>query len=344
MFIWLASLALSISALSAMAVLILARIVRQLRDASRERSKRALTQALLSAAEGNSSPLSMRRLGRREKGILVGAGIELLDLVRGAMALRIVQVLTDCGINEVLARWIESPNPLRRAAAAEALAHVADHDGRLALTRALSDGDHDVRLAAAASLVKLGAAPPLDHLIATLGAQRTPSARIGQILSLMFQQHPGEVLDLAQDAKLNGFVRSKAIETIAGTGELALLPHLIALARDDDADVRTAAVRGLGRLSHPDTSEAIQRAFGDPAWFVRAAAAEAAGRMGLYELVPALTALVDDSVWWVRFRASEALIALDEAGRSALRRLAAEHGSRASRAAAAALAERAAQA
>ena len=118
MFIWLASLALSISALSAMAVLILARIVRQLRDASRERSKRALTQALLSAAEGNSSPLSMRRLGRREKGILVGAGIELLDLVRGAMALRIVQVLTDCGINEVLARWIESPNPLRRAAAA----------------------------------------------------------------------------------------------------------------------------------------------------------------------------------------------------------------------------------
>lgn len=337
--IWTMSIALSVAAVLSMVMLIFTRIARELRAASRTKIKSTFTKALLLAAEGKPSILPTRGLSRREQGILIGAGIEILDLVRGATALKIVQVLTACGINEVLARWIKSPNPIRRAAAAEALAHVADHDGRLALAKALNDGDHDVRLAAAASLVKLGAAPPLQRLVATLGAHGTPSARLGQILTLIFQQHPGEVLGLAQDARLNPFVRSKAIETIASTGELSLLPHLTALTEDADADVRTAAIRALGRLSHPGSAEALARAFGDPAWFVRAAAAEAAGRIGLYELVPALTALVDDGVWWVRFRASEALVALDEAGRSALRRIAAEHRGRASQAASVALAE-----
>jgi len=339
--IWTVSIGLSLSALLAVLVLILARVVRHWRDASRATIKCELMQALMLAAEGKSSRLPTLRLGHREQGILIGAGIEFLDLAQGVRALRIVQVLTACGINEVLARWITSPNPLRRATAAEALAFFADHDGRLALTQALSDVDHDVRLAAAASLIKLGAAPPLSQLVAVLGERDTPSARLAQILHLVFEQHPGEVLGLAQDEKLSAFVRSKAVEAIAATGDVSLLLHLTTLAADRDADVRTAAIRGLGRLSHRDAVHAIARAFGDKAWFVRAAAAEAVGRAGFYELVPALTTLVDDNVWWVRFRASEALVALDEAGRSALRRLAAQHNGRASRAAAAALAEKA---
>lgn len=337
--IWSVSIALSLTAVAAMALLILTRIVRELRSADRARIKRELTKALLLAAECRPSPLPTRGLSRREQGILIGAGIELLDLVHGAMAFRIVQVLMECGIRDVLARWIKSPNPLRRAAAAEALAHVADNDGRDALLRALEDPDHDVRLAAAASLVKLGAAPPLNQLVATLSSHGTPSARLSQILGLIFQQHPGEVLGLALNVKLSSFVRSKAIDTLAGTGELEMLRHLIALSRDADADVRTAAIRGLGRLSHPDSAQALESAFSDDAWFVRAAAAEAAGRVGLYELAPALSSLVEDKVWWVRFRASEALVALDEAGRSALRRLAAQHGGLAAQSAASALAE-----
>ena len=337
--IWTASLVLSIWAVLAMGLLMVTRIVRTWRAATRDKIKSEMTRELLLAADGKSCGLTARRLSRREQGILTGAGIELLDLVRGTMASRIIQTLTDCGINAVLARWIRSSNPLRRAAAAEALAHFADHDGLAALSRALTDADHDVRLAAGASLVKLGAAPPLGELVKTLCAHGTPSARLGQILGLTFLQHPGEVFGLAQDTMLSSFVRSKAVETLAAAGDSATLPHLIALARDDDADVRTAAIRGLGRLLNPGAGETIACAFADPAWFVRAAAAEAAGRMGLYESVPALTTLVDDSVWWVRFRASEALAVLGEAGRSALRRLAAQHGGRASRAAAAALAE-----
>jgi HEAT repeat protein len=340
-FVWALSLVLSLSAVLAMAILIAARIVRGWREATRAEIKNEMTRELMLVVVGKTSELSRRKLSQREQAILAGTGIELLDLVRGETALSVVQMLTACGVKSVLARWIRSPNPLRRATAAESLAYFSDQDGQTALNAALRDANHDVRLAAATSLVKLGAAPPLATLVDVLRARGTPSARLGQILELTCAREPDQILRLAQDPKVGNFVRSKAIEVIAATGEAAVVPHLIAFASDGDADIRTSAIRGLGGFSHPASAQTIRRAFDDPAWFVRAAAAEAAGRTGLYELVPPLTALVDDNVWWVRFRASEALIALDEAGRSALRSLAARHRGRAGRAAAEALAERA---
>ena len=71
------------SALLAMTTLIAVRIVRQWRATNRQALKAALTRELLRAAEGKETLLVERRSSRREQAILVGAGIELLDLVRG---------------------------------------------------------------------------------------------------------------------------------------------------------------------------------------------------------------------------------------------------------------------
>ncbi|MBP6012885.1 MAG: HEAT repeat domain-containing protein [Alphaproteobacteria bacterium] len=339
--IWLTSLLLSASATAAMCSLIAARVVRTAKAEARAALKRRLTQALLAAAEDDTKTPPFANLSRHRRTVLTEAGIELLDLVRGAMAFRIVDVLMRAGANRVLDRWIKSANPLRRAAAAEAMAHFANHAGLAELQAALDDTDADVRLAAASSLIKLGAAPPLPDLLRHLNDHGTPSARIAQILGLIVDQHPGEILKLAQDGNAGPFIRAKAIETMAGTGDYALLPHVIGLATDDDADVRAAAIRSLAKLAHPAARDTIANAIADKAWFVRAAAAEAAGKLGLYDLVPVLTTLVDDPIWWVRFRASEALIALDEVGRAALRNIAAKARGRSAHAASVALAERA---
>ena len=325
--IWAASLGLTALALLAMTALILVRIVRGWRDAREADLKKHMTSALLLAAEGKSAPILKKRLSKREQGALVDAGIALLDLVRGSTALRIVETLARGGATATLERWLGSTNPERRAAAAEMLVFFAASGEREMLRMALDDPDHDVRLAAAVSLIRLGVAPPLPELVDLLGGERRPSARLGQVLEAIFAERPNEVLALARSEALGGFARAKAIETLAASGMFSMLPTLQDLATSNDPDVRTAAIRGLGRLAHPSSGPIITKAFQDDAWFVRAAAAEAIGKIGLYELAPALAKLAEDKVWWVRFRAGEALVALDAAGRGALRRVVAGTGS-----------------
>lgn len=321
--IWATSLVLATSAVLAMTVLIAVRLIRTGRAASRQVLKTALTHELLIAAEGNATAFVGRTLSRREQAILVDAGLELLDLVQGETAVRIVRLLARKGVVDVLRRWIVGPDPRRRAVAAEAMVYFADNKNLAALEYALRDRDQDVRLAAALSLVKLRAAPALPVLVRMLGQIGQRSERIRQILDAMLAENGDDVLQFVRDTGLSGFVRAKAIETIAGSGDLNLLPVLMELATDTNGDVRTAAIRGLGRLGHRAAADAIAHAFQDKDWYVRVAAVEAAGRIGLYELAPALTVLAEDSVWWVRFRAGEALAALDASGRDALRSTAA---------------------
>ncbi len=321
--IWAVSLVLAGAALLAMAILIVVRLIRTERAASRQALKTALTHELLIAAEGNATAFAGRTLSRREQAILVGAGLELLDLVQGETAVRIVRLLARKGVADVLRRWIAGPDPRQRAVAAEAMVYFTDDKNRAALEHALRDRDQDVRLAAALSLVKLRAAPALPVLVRMLGQIGQRSERIRQILDAMLVENRDDVLHFVRDAGLTSFVRAKAIETIAGSGDMNLLPVLMELATDPHGDVRTAAIRGLGRLGHRGAADVIAHAFQDKDWYVRVAAVEAAGRIGLYELAPALTVLAEDNVWWVRFRAGEALAALDATGRDALRSTAA---------------------
>jgi HEAT repeat protein len=324
--IWAASLGLTALALLGMITLILVRVIRGWRHAREAELQADMTRALLLAAEGKPTPMLDKQLSRREQSALLDAGIALLDLVRGSTALRIVETLARGGATATLERWLGSANPERRAAAAEMLVYFASPGEREILRMALDDPEHDVRLAAAVSLIRLGAAPPLPDLMALLGGERKPSARLGQVLEAIFAVRPAEVLALAQSERLGSFARAKAIETLAASGLFSMLPALQDLVGSADPDIRTAAIRGLGRLAHPSSGAIITKAFQDEAWFVRAAAAEAIGKIGLYEFAPALTDLAQDKVWWVRFRAGEALAALDAAGRGALRRVVARVG------------------
>jgi HEAT repeat protein len=169
---------------------LLARLFRRQRKRTQARIKRKFTQALLLAGNGKRAPYLVRRLSGFEHRLLVVAAIELLRVMRGAPAARIVRLLGRYQARETLGAWMQHQNAVLRALAAEGLGHMGDSQGCLALGRALHDGDHHVRIAAAESLIKLGVAPPQDELMAALEVGGEPPVRLWRMLDVMRANHP----------------------------------------------------------------------------------------------------------------------------------------------------------
>jgi HEAT repeat protein len=88
-----------------------------------------------------------------------------------------------------------------------------------------------------------------------------------------------------------------------GFGDTAL----VALTRDEDANVRAAAVEALATRSGGEVREAVLALLDDPAWFVRVHAARAAGHVAGAAAAPDIARLLADERWWVRTAAKDAL-------------------------------------
>lgn len=160
------------------------------RKRAQARIKRKFAEALLLAGNGKRAPYLVRRLSGFEHRLLLVAAIELLRVMRGAPAARIVRLLGRYQARETLGAWMHHQNAALRALAAEGLGHMGDSHGCLALGRALHDDDHHVRMAAAESLIKLGVAPPQDELMAALDVGGEPPARLWRMLDAMRANHP----------------------------------------------------------------------------------------------------------------------------------------------------------
>jgi HEAT repeat protein len=169
---------------------LVAGLMRRKRVRAQARIKRRFTQALVLAGNGKRSPFLVRRLTSFEHRLLIVAAIELLRVMRGAPAARIVRLLGRYQARETLGLWMEHTNPALRLIAAEGLGHMGDSQGCLTLGRALHDPDRNVRLTAAESLIKLGVAPSEDELKAVLDADGVPSARLWRMLDMMRAHHP----------------------------------------------------------------------------------------------------------------------------------------------------------
>ena len=169
---------------------VVASLLRRQRVRAQARIKRRFTQALVLAGNGKRSPFLVRRLSSVEHRLLVVAAIELLRVMRGAPAARIVRLLGRYQAREMLGAWMEHASPALRVIAAEGLGHLGDSHACLLLGRALHDSDRNVRLVAAESLIKLGVAPPEEELVAALDIDGPPSARLWRMLETMRAHHP----------------------------------------------------------------------------------------------------------------------------------------------------------
>ncbi|NOT40691.1 MAG: hypothetical protein HOP13_09375, partial [Alphaproteobacteria bacterium] len=118
------------------------------RKRAQARIKRRFAEALLLAGNGNRAAYLVRRLSAFEHRLLLVAAIELLRVMRGAPAARIVRLLGRYQARETLGAWMHHRNAALRGLAAEGLGHLGDSQGCLMLGRALHDDDHHVRMAA----------------------------------------------------------------------------------------------------------------------------------------------------------------------------------------------------
>jgi HEAT repeat protein len=203
----------------------------------------------------------------------------------------------------------------RRVAALSRLTRARHPAARRLLRRAIADPDTQVAAAAARALGDLGGEWAIELLLDALRAGHVQRSRVASQLERLAPVPGAQLMSLLHDDD----------PTVRFWGATLLAPYpqlgqsaLVALTRDEDANVRAAAVETLGDRGGEGAAEAALELLEDPAWFVRVHAARAAGKVTGAPSAPALTRLLSDSRWWVRTAAKDALRTL---GRSAIQAL-----------------------
>lgn len=339
--IWVAALFTTASSMLWMAGLVLARALRQRLEARRAADRKAVTAALLGVLDGAPGANEGLAPFLARPGLLAGCLLDFMALVRGRDRERLIGTLRDKGVEALLQTAALKGRQSRRLAAIEVLCAFPSPQTEQTLTASLADPDPDVRIAAARSLLEAGAPVSAAQLLALPEAEEAPSRLWAELLRTFAVDHAWETAEALGPAALSSAGRAMVVEAIGFSGDYRVLPRLLAEAADQRAEVRAAAVRALGRLSHPAARSTLAAALDDSDWEVRGEAAEAVGRSGFADQTEALAGRLADPVWWVRFRAAQALVALGEPGLRRLTDAADSDGGDAGRAASLALAERA---
>ncbi|WP_128429659.1 fumarate reductase/succinate dehydrogenase flavoprotein subunit [Streptomyces cyaneus] len=221
---------------------------------------------------------------------------------------------------QALEPYLKDPDAAVRLAAVKALTETAPPGTGPALASALTDGDGQVRAAAAASLRELAevltAEPELRAPLVSAVTAADPTARSAALDVL-------RALRLGDAALFAGHLADPDVEVrLAAVRALVSVDAVDALcegAGDAAREVRVAVARGFAalaahierdRLVEADegTAIALHRLTGDPDVLVRAAALESLGVLGVPDaLLTTVTAALTDPAWQVRAGVATAL-------------------------------------
>ena len=180
------------------------------------------------------------------------------------------------------------------------------------LYHALGDSNPDVSAAAIRLLGSLGDLSAIELLVAALRDGRVSRSQIAAQLERLEPEPGFLLLPLLRDPDpVVRFWGATLIGPYRALGEA----DLIALTRDEDANVRAAAVEALGSRSGEEAAYAALALLDDAAWFVRVHAARTAGQIAGADGAFEITRLLADTRWWVRTAAKDALRGL---GREAI--------------------------
>jgi twitching motility protein PilT len=204
-----------------------------------------------------------------------------------------------------LANWRElasDPEDAVRERAIEVLAKRAPQASIDLLMQELPHAREQTRntivtaLTALASSQGLAIAEKLLRLVASGDA----GTRAAAMKILIGVGDPGGVLKrlIRFVNALAGFVRTRALESVAGFAD-ALLPATIELLRDPDADVRSGALSIASAFNNPAIVPAAIELLKDPDWWIRISAADVLGRLKDPRSVePLVASLADPEVKW----------------------------------------------
>jgi HEAT repeat protein len=192
----------------------------------------------------------------------------------------------------------------RRITALNRLAGLRHPAGPHLLQKALRADDPEVVAAAIRDLGALGDDWAIELLVAALREGRSSRSRVAAQLERLAPAPGVHLLHLLRDAEpAVRFWGATLLGPYDGFGDVAL----VALAHDEDPDVRAAAAEALATRTGPEAREAVLMLLTDPEWFVRVHAARSAAHVAGAEAAPALAELLADERWWVRNAAKDAL-------------------------------------
>ena len=238
---------------------------------------------------------------------------------------------------------------LRRAAdsehsegAADAARELVRREGPRLLRQAQRPNQH--RAHALRVLTRGGSRQAFDLLRAAY-EDGTPEVR-GAVVAITAEQIAPAADDLLLDILVSGAHPRSRTATDLTPRARGIVPKLLKLTADDDAEVRywalmllrgaaadervkaaaveasldssgtvrAAAARVLGASGAHDVQHVLQSLLADDVFFVRSHAARAVGEIGAEVLADDVAVLLADTNWWVRAAAKESLFTLGESG------------------------------
>jgi HEAT repeat protein len=212
-------------------------------------------------------------------------------------------------------------SPARRAEACRIAGRLGEPEAVPRLLERLGDREPAVRREAIRALGDLRAVEAVDRIAAAIEEMgEWSNLLLVMALVRMGPASAGRIGALLGTSGSPGM--TKALLQVTGRIGVATDPGLIrSLAAHPDPEVRVEAVRALGAVAPDAASSAVcAAAMDDSEWPVRALAAWAIGRVGDDGALARLERAMGDPAYWVRHHVAAAMAALGPRGEDALRR------------------------
>ena len=209
----------------------------------------------------------------------------------------------------------------KRAEAARCLGQMRYKKAKPFLIEKLNDPVVEVRLIAAWSLGRIG---DTDTILPSMEALVNASRLAGMRLSSTVFEIGEKAIPVLSETLHHSdpAVRLLALHLL---GEMRAVESIPVIKNktviDEDKEVRIAAYKSLGTISHPSSLSILIEGLKDVLWEVRAQSARGLGIIGSDEVIEPLVSALEDQKWWVRRNAGEALFKLGIKGKASLKQV-----------------------
>jgi HEAT repeat protein len=307
-----------------MVALLLVNRLHASREARRSVLERQANLMLAGWVEARHTPRGLvpwSRLSDADRRVMLTCWARALSSLEGRRAGAARAGLRRSGVLEPVTAGLTHRSPARRAEACRLLGRLGGADAVRRLIERLRDPEPVVRREAIGALADLRAVEAVVDMVRAIEA----TGDWGNLLTTMrlVRLGPGAIPALgALLASATSPEMLKALLQVCGRlGGVADPDRVRRLALHDDPEVRVEALRTLGSIAPDADSVTIcLAAMDDPEWPVRAIAAASVGRLGDPAAVPRLERAMGDPAYWVRHHVANALLALGPAGLEALTR------------------------